>query len=73
MCVATSKHYYLKFFSFFLFKICQIQCNVFEGTSSDVALTAAGGLRQLSGLSEGFESPSLVCNSNLLIFFYLDT
>ncbi|KAJ4808318.1 Tocopherol cyclase [Rhynchospora pubera] len=37
-----------------------IQCNVFEGTSSDVALTAAGGLRELSGLSEEFESPSLI-------------
>ncbi|XP_078176751.1 tocopherol cyclase, chloroplast / vitamin E deficient 1 (VTE1) / sucrose export defective 1 (SXD1) [Carex rostrata] len=37
-----------------------IQCNVFEGTSSDVALTAAGGLRKLSGLSEEYESPSLI-------------
>ncbi|KAJ3692244.1 hypothetical protein LUZ60_012594 [Juncus effusus] len=36
-----------------------IQCNVFEGTSDDVALTAAGGLRQL-GLFDNYESPSLI-------------
>lgn len=44
---------------------------MFEGTFGDVALTAAGGLRQLSGLSEEYESPSLVCNSHSLICFLL--
>ncbi|CAI9093513.1 OLC1v1029023C1 [Oldenlandia corymbosa var. corymbosa] len=37
-----------------------IQCNVFEGASGEVALTAAGGLRQLPGLSEIYENAALV-------------
>lgn len=38
----------------------QVQCNVFEGASGEVALTAAGGLRQLPGLSEIYENAALV-------------
>lgn len=38
----------------------QIQCNVFEGANGEVALTAAGGLRQLPGLTETFENAALV-------------
>lgn len=38
----------------------QVQCNVFEGASGEVALTAAGGLRQLPGLTETFENAALV-------------
>ncbi|KAK2661206.1 hypothetical protein Ddye_007739 [Dipteronia dyeriana] len=37
-----------------------VQCNVFEGASGEVALTAAGGLRQLPGLSETFENAALI-------------
>ncbi|KAE8056602.1 hypothetical protein FH972_013357 [Carpinus fangiana] len=37
-----------------------VQCNVFEGASGEVALTAAGGLRQLPGLTENFENAALV-------------
>ncbi|KAK4798587.1 hypothetical protein SAY86_030913 [Trapa natans] len=37
-----------------------VQCNVFEGANGDVALTAAGGLRQIPGLSETFENAALV-------------
>ncbi|KAI5669299.1 hypothetical protein M9H77_19152 [Catharanthus roseus] len=37
-----------------------VQCNVFEGTSGEVALTAGGGLRQLPGLSDTFENAALV-------------
>ena len=40
----------------------QVQCNVFEGAKGEVALTAAGGLRQLPGLTETFENAALVCN-----------
>ncbi|GLT52865.1 hypothetical protein SLA2020_261780 [Shorea laevis] len=36
-----------------------VQCNVFEGASGEVALTAAGGLRQLPGLTENFENAAL--------------
>ncbi|XVF35457.1 hypothetical protein REPUB_Repub18cG0147800 [Reevesia pubescens] len=36
------------------------QCNVFEGASGEVALTAAGGLRQLPGLTETFENAALI-------------
>ncbi|XP_062218839.1 probable tocopherol cyclase, chloroplastic [Phragmites australis] len=36
-----------------------IQCNVFSGTSGEVALTAAGGLRKI-GLGDTYESPSLI-------------
>ncbi|XP_059460050.1 tocopherol cyclase, chloroplastic-like isoform X2 [Corylus avellana] len=35
-------------------------CNVFEGASGEVALTAAGGLRQLPGLTQNFENAALV-------------
>ncbi|KAK4419970.1 putative tocopherol cyclase, chloroplastic [Sesamum alatum] len=37
-----------------------VQCNVFEGASGEVALTAAGGLRQVPGLSETFENAALI-------------
>eukprot|EP00258_Populus_trichocarpa_P015333 XP_006371708.2 tocopherol cyclase, chloroplastic [Populus trichocarpa] len=37
-----------------------VQCNVFEGASGEVALTAAGGLRQIPGPSETFENAALV-------------
>ncbi|CDP16181.1 unnamed protein product [Coffea canephora] len=37
-----------------------VQCNVFEGASGDIALTAAGGLRQLPGLSDTFENAALI-------------
>ncbi|GFZ08458.1 tocopherol cyclase, chloroplast [Actinidia rufa] len=37
-----------------------VQCNVFEGASGQVALTAAGGLRQLPGLGETFENAALI-------------
>ncbi|XP_077210909.1 tocopherol cyclase, chloroplast / vitamin E deficient 1 (VTE1) / sucrose export defective 1 (SXD1) [Tasmannia lanceolata] len=37
-----------------------IQCNVFQGTTGEVALTAAGGLRQLSGLSENYENAAMI-------------
>jgi hypothetical protein len=38
----------------------QAQCNVFEGASGEIALTAAGGLRQITGLTETFENAALV-------------
>lgn len=38
----------------------QVQCNVFEGASGEVSLTAGGGLRQLPGLSDTFENAALV-------------
>lgn len=41
----------------------QVQCNVFEGASGEVALTAAGGLRQLPGLTETYENAALVCTN----------
>ncbi|KMZ57637.1 Tocopherol cyclase [Zostera marina] len=37
-----------------------VQCNVFNGASGEVALTASGGLRKLSVLSNNFESAALV-------------
>lgn len=37
-----------------------VQCNVFEGVSGEVALTAAGGLRKLSGLADTYENAALV-------------
>lgn len=37
-----------------------VQCNVFEGATGEVALTAAGGLRQLPGLNETFETAALI-------------
>ncbi|KAK6927373.1 Tocopherol cyclase [Dillenia turbinata] len=37
-----------------------VQCNVFEGANGDIALTAAGGLRQLPGLTETFETAALI-------------
>lgn len=43
----------------------QVQCNVFEGADGEVALTAAGGLRQLPGLSETFENAALVLVYNV--------
>lgn len=48
----------------------QVQCNVFEGASGEVSLTAAGGLRQLPGLTETYENAALVwfcrCNFSCL-------
>lgn len=38
----------------------QVQCNVFEGGSGEIALTAAGGLRQIPGITETFENAALV-------------
>lgn len=38
----------------------QVQCNVFQGATSEVALTAAGGLRKLPGLTEYYEDAALV-------------
>ncbi|CAK7353270.1 unnamed protein product [Dovyalis caffra] len=37
-----------------------VQCNVFEGTSGEVALTAAGGLRQIPGVNVTFENAALI-------------
>ncbi|MQL83371.1 hypothetical protein Taro_015864, partial [Colocasia esculenta] len=37
-----------------------VQCNVFEGGSGEIALTAGGGLRKLPGLSDIYESVALV-------------
>ncbi|XP_010526174.1 PREDICTED: tocopherol cyclase, chloroplastic isoform X1 [Tarenaya hassleriana] len=37
-----------------------VQCNVFEGADGEVAFTAAGGLRQLPGLTETFENAALI-------------
>ncbi|XP_038985009.1 tocopherol cyclase, chloroplastic [Phoenix dactylifera] len=37
-----------------------VQCNVFEGASGAVALTAAGGMRKLSGLADNFENVALI-------------
>lgn len=37
-----------------------VQCNVFEGASGEVALTAGGGLRQIPGISETFENAALI-------------
>lgn len=48
--------------------ISQVQCNVFEGATGEVALTAAGGLRQLPGLSETFENAALVLPDHSLLY-----
>uniref|UniRef100_A0A803NME2 Tocopherol cyclase n=1 Tax=Cannabis sativa TaxID=3483 RepID=A0A803NME2_CANSA len=37
-----------------------VQSNVFKGVTGEVALTAAGGLRQLPGLTDYFENAALV-------------
>lgn len=37
-----------------------VQCNVFEGASGEIALTAAGGLRQIPGITETFENAALI-------------
>lgn len=42
--------------------ILKVQGNVFKGATGEVALTAAGGLRQLPGLSETYENAALVIN-----------
>lgn len=44
----------------------QVQCNVFEGAVGEVALTAAGGLRQLPGL-DSFENAALVISLAIYI------
>lgn len=38
----------------------QIQCNVFDGFSGEVALTAGGGRRELPLLKNAFEDVALV-------------
>ena len=38
----------------------QVQSNVFKGATGEVALTVAGGLRQLPGVTETFENAALV-------------
>lgn len=43
----------------------QAQCNVFQGATGDVALTAAGGLRELPG--GRIENAALVCFSNYIL------
>jgi len=45
----------------------QVQCNVFEGASGEVALTAGGGLRQLPGLTETYENAALVCTYKIFL------
>lgn len=47
----------------------QVQCNVFEGASGEVCLTAGGGLRQLPGLSDIFENAALV--SSFILWVHL--
>ncbi|XP_027354636.1 tocopherol cyclase, chloroplastic isoform X3 [Abrus precatorius] len=37
-----------------------VQCNVFEGGSGDIALTAAGGLRLIPGITENYENAALI-------------
>ncbi|XP_057416270.1 tocopherol cyclase, chloroplastic-like, partial [Lotus japonicus] len=39
-----------------------VQCNVFEGegASGEIAITAAGGLRQIPGITETFENAALI-------------
>ncbi|XP_057736775.1 tocopherol cyclase, chloroplastic isoform X2 [Arachis stenosperma] len=37
-----------------------VQCNVFEGGSGEIALTAAGGLRQIPGITETYENAALI-------------
>lgn len=46
--------------SFIVIVTLQVQCNVFKGVTGEVALTAAGGLRQLPGLTENYENAALV-------------
>ncbi|KAL6006181.1 tocopherol cyclase [Asimina triloba] len=38
----------------------QVQCNVFKGAEGEVSLTAGGGLRKLSGLTDYFEEVAMV-------------
>lgn len=51
-----------------LWYILQVQCNVFEGAGGEVALTAAGGLRQLPGFTENFENAALVLLNHSLLY-----
>ncbi|XP_068648467.1 probable tocopherol cyclase, chloroplastic isoform X3 [Aristolochia californica] len=37
-----------------------IQCNIFESAAGEVALTAGGGLRKVSGLVENYEEAALI-------------
>jgi hypothetical protein len=46
------------FYLFFEFN--QVQCNVFEGVSGEVALTAGGGRRGLPALPGSFENVAMV-------------
>ncbi|KAK4852930.1 hypothetical protein QYF36_001233 [Acer negundo] len=47
-------------FNIYLLYLNVVQCNAFKGASGEVALTAAGGLRQLPGQSETFENAALI-------------
>lgn len=53
--------------AFFVNVSLQVQCNVFEGASGEVALTAGGGLRQLPGLTETYENAALVCTNKIVL------
>ncbi|KAJ4958658.1 hypothetical protein NE237_025769 [Protea cynaroides] len=37
-----------------------VQCNCFQGATGEVSLTAAGGLRELPGVTENFENAALI-------------
>ncbi|MBA0547801.1 hypothetical protein Golob_018943 [Gossypium lobatum] len=45
------------------------QCNVFEGASGKISLTAAGGLRQLPGLTETFENTAIVLHLKRSLYY----
>lgn len=45
---------------FFFLEFQQVQCNVFEGVSGEVALTAGGGRRGLPALPGSFENVAMV-------------
>lgn len=50
----------------------QVQCNVFEGASGEVALTAGGGLRELPGLTQTYENAALVCINKIVLRYDSD-
>lgn len=50
--------------------ILQVQCNVFEGATGEVALTAGGGLRQLPVL-DSFENAAMVISLAISVPFFL--
>ena len=53
-------HFHFNHGDFIFDILLQAQSNVFEGANGEVALTAAGGLRQLPGLTDTFENAALV-------------